>query len=102
MLLFIAKYIFKNKFQGYPHPVSPNQDLLNSGLPPMSTFRGQPIPPSSATYTNSSSSVTTGNQGQGSSQTGDALGKALASVSMIIMSLSAFSACMVVGSEVVF
>ncbi|XP_060582964.1 transcription factor 12-like isoform X4 [Ruditapes philippinarum] len=65
---------------GYPHPVSPNQDLLNSGLPPMSTFRGQPIPPSSATYTNSSSSVTTGNQGQGSSQTGDALGKALASI----------------------
>ncbi|XP_053387726.1 transcription factor 12-like isoform X5 [Mercenaria mercenaria] len=65
---------------GYPHPVSPNQDLLNSGLPPMSTFRGQPIPPSSATYTNSSSSVTAGNQGQGSSQTGDALGKALASI----------------------
>ncbi|KAL4216690.1 Transcription factor 4 [Mactra antiquata] len=65
---------------GYNHPVSPNQDLINSGLPPMSTFRGQPIPPSSATYTNSSSSVTTGNQGQGSSQPGDVLGKALASI----------------------
>ena len=52
----------------------------------MSTFRGQPIPPSSATYTNSSSTVTTGNQGPGSSQqqTGDALGKALASVSLAI------------------
>ncbi|XP_052234646.1 transcription factor 4-like isoform X1 [Dreissena polymorpha] len=63
------------------HPLSPSQDnLINPSLPPMSTFRGQPLPPSSATYTNPSSSHTGGNQGQGSSQTGDALGKALASI----------------------
>ncbi|XP_052785689.1 transcription factor 12-like isoform X3 [Mya arenaria] len=63
---------------GYNHPVSPSQDhLMDPALPPMSTFRGQPLPPASATYTNSSSSVAPGNHG---SQTGDALGKALASI----------------------
>lgn len=89
LILLVQVYrhnFFMVSFQGYSHPVSPNQEnMLNSGLPPMSTFRGQPLPPSSATYTNSSSTVTTGNQGQGSAQqqTGDALGlgKALASVS---------------------
>jgi hypothetical protein len=74
-------------FQGY-HPVSPDQEaMMSSGLPPMSTFRGGPT---TSSYTNTSPTVngsdmiasrgSHGNQGA-TSQTGDALGKALASVS---------------------
>lgn len=72
---------------GYHHPVSPTQEnLINSGLPPMSTFRGQTIPPSSSSFSSTSPTVngadmvsSRGNQGA-SQQTGDALGKALASI----------------------
>ncbi|XP_076438959.1 transcription factor 4-like isoform X2 [Babylonia areolata] len=60
---------------GYPHPVSPNQEaMLASGLPPMSTFR----PPTSSAY--SGSSPTANGSQPPSQQTGDALGKALASI----------------------
>lgn len=66
--------------QGYPHPVSPNQEpMLASGLPPMSTFRGTQ-PPTSSAYSGSSPTV---NGSQPQIQTGDALGKALASVSSL-------------------
>ncbi|XP_046350331.1 transcription factor 4-like isoform X4 [Haliotis rufescens] len=70
---------------GY-HPVSPSQEsLMSSGLPPMSTFRGGPAMPNTSTaYSTTSSSVNgsemMSNRPQGGSQTGDALGKALASV----------------------
>ncbi|XP_046580774.1 LOW QUALITY PROTEIN: transcription factor 4-like [Haliotis rubra] len=70
---------------GY-HPVSPNQEsLMSSGLPPMSTFRGGPAMPNTSTaYSTTSSSVNgsemMSNRPQGGSQTGDALGKALASI----------------------
>ncbi|KAL8622316.1 hypothetical protein ACOMHN_043320 [Nucella lapillus] len=61
---------------GYPHPVSPNQEaMLASGLPPMSTFR----PPTSSSAYSGSSPTTNGTQPP-SQQTGDALGKALASI----------------------
>ena len=70
--------------------MSPSQEsLLNSGLPPMSTFRGQTVPPSSSSFSSTSPTVNgsdmvsnRGNQGA-SQQTGDALGKALASVSLL-------------------
>ncbi|XP_046350334.1 transcription factor 4-like isoform X7 [Haliotis rufescens] len=70
---------------GY-HPVSPSQEsLMSSGLPPMSTFRGGPAMPNTSTaYSTTSSSVNgsemMSNRPQGGSQTGDALGKALASI----------------------
>ncbi|XP_025081077.1 transcription factor 12-like isoform X3 [Pomacea canaliculata] len=64
---------------GYPHPVSPSQDaMLASTLPPMSTFRGTSMPPNSSAYSGSSPTVN-GSQPP-SQQTGDALGKALASI----------------------
>ncbi|KAJ8319586.1 hypothetical protein KUTeg_002863 [Tegillarca granosa] len=67
---------------GYPN-ISPSQA---SGLPPMSTFRGgTQVPPTTSSYSSTSPSVNgsemMSNHGnQGSSQTGDALGKALASI----------------------
>ena len=74
-------------FQGFHHPVSPTQEMINSGLPPMSSFRGQTVPPSSSSFSSTSPTVNgadmvsnRSNQGA-SQQTGDALGKALASVS---------------------
>ncbi|KAK7476871.1 hypothetical protein BaRGS_00031874 [Batillaria attramentaria] len=64
---------------GYPHPVSPNQEaMLASGLPPMSTFRGSTMPPTSSGYSGSSPTVN-GSQPP-AQQTHDALGKALASI----------------------
>lgn len=71
---------------GFPHPVSPTQEsMLNSGLPPMSSFRGQTIPPSSSSFSSTSPTVNGADMvssrgNQGASQTGDALGKALASI----------------------
>ncbi|XP_041355899.1 transcription factor 4-like isoform X1 [Gigantopelta aegis] len=69
------------------HPMSPNQDAMNmsSGLPPMSTFRGSSMPTTSSAYSSTSPSVNgtemlPSRSSQGSSQTGDALGKALASI----------------------
>ncbi|XP_070178154.1 transcription factor 12-like [Littorina saxatilis] len=60
---------------GYPHPVSPSQEaMLASGLPPMSTFR----PPTSSAF--SASSPTANTSQPPAQQTGDALGKALASI----------------------
>lgn len=73
---------------GY-HAVSPNHDaMMPSGLPPMSTFRNSnnTLPPvSSSTFSSTSPTVNgsdlmQANRNQGTSQTGDALGKALASI----------------------
>lgn len=76
-------------FQGYS-TLSPNHNaMMPPGLPPMSIFRpdGQ-LPPSSSGYSNTSPTVNGSEMinsrgSQGSSQTGDALGKALASVSKV-------------------
>lgn len=65
--------------------------MIPSGLPPMSTFRNSSntLPPvSSSTFSSTSPTVNgsdlmQANRNQGSSQTGDALGKALASVSYL-------------------
>ncbi|KAL3886751.1 hypothetical protein ACJMK2_026725 [Sinanodonta woodiana] len=83
---------------GYHHSMSPSQDsMMNSGLPPMSTFRGNTIPPNSSTTFSSPSPTVNGSDMMGggggpgpsrsvsnhqgsSQQTGDALGKALASI----------------------
>ncbi|GAB1605694.1 transcription factor 4-like isoform X2 [Argonauta hians] len=82
---------------GY-HTVSPNHEaLLSSGLPPMSTFRSSsntvPPPVSSSTFSNTTSPTVNGadmmqaaaaaaaaSRNQGTTQTGDTLGKALASI----------------------
>uniref|UniRef100_A0AAZ3SHT2 BHLH domain-containing protein n=1 Tax=Oncorhynchus tshawytscha TaxID=74940 RepID=A0AAZ3SHT2_ONCTS len=60
-----------------PHSVSPVE--VNRGLPPMSTFHRN-NPAASHTPSATSSENTTGNQSTGRSQTGAALGKALASI----------------------
>ncbi|OWF44177.1 transcription factor 4-like isoform X2 [Mizuhopecten yessoensis] len=70
---------------GYPTISMAQENMLQSGLPPMSTFRGGTnMPPSSSSFSSSSPSVNgdmMGGRGtQGPSQTGDALGKALASI----------------------
>ncbi|XP_014769494.1 transcription factor 12 isoform X1 [Octopus bimaculoides] len=76
---------------GY-HTVSPNHEaMLSSGLPPMSTFRSSSntlptVPPvSSSTFSNTSptvngSDIMQASRNQGTTQTGDTLGKALASI----------------------
>ena len=80
--------------QGY-HAMSPNAEMM-PGLPPMSSFRGGSLPPSSAPYNNTSPAVNSSEivgatnhantsvaaPSGGSPETGDALGKALASVSL--------------------
>ncbi|KAK2186930.1 hypothetical protein NP493_182g03041 [Ridgeia piscesae] len=77
---------------GY-HPMSPNAEMM-SGLPPMSSFRGGSLPPSSTPYTSTSPAVNSSEivgatnhtntsvtaPPGGSPETGDALGKALASI----------------------
>ncbi|XP_038872911.1 transcription factor 12-like [Salvelinus namaycush] len=60
-----------------PHSVSPVE--VNRGLPPMSTFHRN-NPAASHTPSANSSENTTGNHSTGRSQTGAALGKALASI----------------------
>ncbi|XP_074661184.1 transcription factor 12-like isoform X1 [Tubulanus polymorphus] len=84
---------------GYHSTVSPSHDpslMQTSGLPPMSSFRGQQMVPSSQPYQTSSPSVVNGADmisrqpappgggggggGTSNQQTGDALGKALASI----------------------
>ncbi|XP_070975228.1 transcription factor 12-like [Oncorhynchus clarkii lewisi] len=60
-----------------PHSVSPVEE--NRGLPPMSTFHRN-NPAASHTQSANSSENTTGNHSTGRSQTGAALGKALASI----------------------
>ncbi|XP_033725783.1 transcription factor 4-like isoform X3 [Pecten maximus] len=70
---------------GYPTISMAQENMLSSGLPPMSTFRGGTnLPPSSSSFSSSSPSVNGDMMGgratQGPSQTGDALGKALASI----------------------
>lgn len=74
--------IFCLSLQGYSNVPPPPQD--NLGLPPMSTFRpGTTIPTTS--YSTTSPTVNGGGSGGGGggqgSQTGDAINKALASVS---------------------
>ena len=83
--------------QGYP-TMSPQHDsLMSSSLPPMSTFRGgQQVPPTSSSNYSSTSPTLHGTDlaappsahppnaaaaPPGGSQTGDALGKALGTVS---------------------
>ncbi|KAI0237614.1 Transcription factor 12 [Lamellibrachia satsuma] len=77
---------------GY-HPMSPNAEMM-PGLPPMSSFRGGSLPPSSTPYTSTSPAVNSSEivgatnhtntsvvaPTGGSPETGDALGKALASI----------------------
>ena len=73
--------------QGY-HTMSPNHEVM-SGLPPMSSFRGGTIPQNSSAYPSPSPTINGSDmvgghqphQPPGSSQTGDALGKALTAVS---------------------
>ncbi|XP_013981462.1 transcription factor 12 [Salmo salar] len=60
-----------------PHSVSPVE--VNRGLPPMATFHRN-NPAASHTLSANSSENTTGNPSTGRSQTGAALGKALASI----------------------
>ena len=83
--------------QGY-HPMSPSTDMLPA-LPPMSSFRGggvapPPPPPPQSAYSSPPPPTTNGadlpptstrvpSSGSGTQQTGDALGKALASVSTV-------------------
>lgn len=66
---------------GYP-AMSPSQhdSMINSGLPPMSTFRGGQ--PTTSSYSSTSPTVNGSEmlRNPTSSQTGDALGKALASI----------------------
>ncbi|VDH91718.1 transcription factor 4/12 [Mytilus galloprovincialis] len=71
-----------HEMQGYP-AMSPSQhdNMINSGLPPMSTFRGGQ--PTTSAYSSTSPTVNGGTEmirPPASSQTGDALGKALASI----------------------
>ncbi|XP_050395651.1 transcription factor 4 isoform X3 [Patella vulgata] len=65
---------------GYP-PISPNQEaMLSSGLPPMSSFRGQTMPATSSPTVNGSEIIANRPNPVNTQQTGDALGKALASI----------------------
>ena len=88
----MLKIIYQTRqFQAYHSAVSPpnSHDMLSStgassGLPPMNSFRGgQPGTPSGH-YSSSSPTVNGGDMGNppgSSQQTGDAIGKAFASVS---------------------
>ncbi|ESP00386.1 hypothetical protein LOTGIDRAFT_140803, partial [Lottia gigantea] len=64
---------------GYP-PISPNQESMLSGLPPMSSFRGQTMPSTSSPTVNGSEIIANRPNPSNTQQTGDALGKALASI----------------------
>ncbi len=92
--MFVCLFVFQ---PNYHHQMSPGShtDLLASGLPPMSSFRGGQVPSSypDTPPTVNGSEIPVG-QGQQpppppptTSQTGDALGKALASVSIVYVHL---------------
>ena len=69
---------------------SQHESMINSGLPPMSTFRGGQ--PTTSSYSSTSPTVNGSEmiRNPTTSQTGDALGKALASVSVEICGVSQY------------
>ncbi|XP_064596094.1 transcription factor 12-like isoform X4 [Liolophura sinensis] len=82
----LKKHEFVTDLMGYSTLSPGHNAMMTPGLPPMSIFRpdGQ-LPPSSSGYSNTSptvngSEIINSRGSQGSSQTGDALGKALASI----------------------
>lgn len=82
IILFSGGDLFDNNLYLQGQYPSQHESMINSGLPPMSSFRGGQ--PTTSAYSSTSPSVVNGSdmiRNPASSQTGDALGKALASVS---------------------